>query len=69
MAKSRSQPVNLPGARPLMNPLIINNVHFLQVKTHIFELRDKFIDINYHDCSYICNLGSRVAKIENKNPV
>ena len=21
MAKSRSQPVNLPGARPLMNPL------------------------------------------------
>ena len=23
MAKSRSQPVNLPGAGPLMNPLII----------------------------------------------
>ena len=23
MAKSRSQPVNLPGARPLMNPLTI----------------------------------------------
>ena len=22
MAKSRSQPVNLPGARPLMNPLL-----------------------------------------------
>ena len=22
MAKSRSQPVNLPGARPLMNPLV-----------------------------------------------
>ena len=25
MAKSRSQPVNLPGARPLMNPLLHNN--------------------------------------------
>ena len=23
MAKSRSQPVNLPGARPLMNPLVM----------------------------------------------
>ena len=24
MAKSRSQPVNVPGARPLMNPLYVN---------------------------------------------
>ena len=32
MAKSRSQPVNLPGARPLMNPL--RNVRYIAyVKT------------------------------------
>ena len=32
MAKSRSQPVNLPGARPLMKPLRIFNAstHMLQ---------------------------------------
>ena len=28
MAKSRSPPVNLPGARPLMNPLISVQVQF-----------------------------------------
>ena len=28
MAKSRSQPVNLPGARPLMNPLMHDNCFF-----------------------------------------
>ena len=31
MAKSRSQPVNLPGARPLMNPL---NVDFDSYPCH-----------------------------------
>ena len=25
MAKSRSQPVNLPGAQPLMNPPVVDN--------------------------------------------
>ena len=34
MAKSRSQPVNLPGARPLMNPL-----HSLQKST--LSIRDE----------------------------
>ena len=28
MAKSRSQPVNLPGARPLMSPLVMGIVLF-----------------------------------------
>ena len=44
MAKSRSQPVNLPGARPLMNPLPTYHLrrknlirqHFLKHKEAIF---------------------------------
>ena len=28
MAKSRSQPVNLPGARPLMKPLVTSSIQF-----------------------------------------
>ena len=32
MAKSRSQPVNLPGAQPLMNPLLCTTKPVLQEK-------------------------------------
>ena len=35
LAKCRSQPVNLPGARPLMNPLFISNLKVFLFHIHL----------------------------------
>ena len=59
MAKSRSQPVNLPGARPLLNPLPIYwlcigqhscciNFHFSL--THVHPLQAKGLKVYSHHC-------------------
>ena len=52
MAKSRSQPVNLTGARPLMNPpaLVMSKMNFIIVTSIVW-------------CSYMCDMIEGINKV------
>ena len=56
MAKSCSQPVNLPGARPLMNPLPITNTKVMKASKHI-ENKYQKIKINEKMLKVLINVN------------
>ena len=54
MAKSCSQPVSLPGARPLMNPPLLPFGFAWKFKISLIICFEDIISYVYHKCSSLC---------------